>query len=320
MEPLILAVDGGQTGTRALLASADGRVVGRGDAGPIRHLFGEGGAEAQAAIAAAVRGAYRDAVLEPGEVAAAVCGITSIRPGRPEVAKVEAALRSVVSPQRVEVLPDYVTNLLGASRGSPGVVVVAGGGSIAYGRTADGREATAGGDGYLLGDEGSGYDIGRSALRAVLRAADGRGEPTALTPRVLDAFGVSDAREIKDVVYAPGFARERVAALAPVVAGVAEAGDAAAIEILRRAGEGLALMAAAVIRRLFCGEETVAVYPSGGVFRAGPLLHGPFAEALRGSGPQVEIRRAEGEPLFGALLRAALLAGCIPPISSVHIS
>lgn len=320
MKPLLLAVDGGQTGTRALLASAGGRILGRGDAGPIRHLFGAGGAEAQAAIGAAIRAAYADAALEPGRVAAAVCGITSIRPDRPETAKVEAAVRSVIAPERVEVLPDYVTNLLGAANGGSGVVVVAGGGSIAYGRTDDGRDATAGGDGYLLGDEGSGYDIGRSALRAVLRAADGRGEPTRLTQAVLDAFGVSGAQEIKDVVYAPGFGRERVAALAPLVAEAAEVGDAAAIEILRRAGEGLGLMAAAVIGRLFSAGEVVGVYPTGGVFQAGLLLSTPFEESLRRSRPGIEIRPAAGEPLDGALIRATQLASCIPPISSVHIS
>lgn len=320
MKPLILAVDGGQTGTRALLAMADGRILGQGEGGPIRHLFGDGGAEAQAAIEAAIRAAYVGAGLEPGEVAAAVCGITSIRPGRPEVAKVEAAVRSVVRPERVEVLPDYTTNLLGAANGAPGVVVVAGGGSIAYGRAPDGREATAGGDGYLLGDEGSGYDIGRRALRAVLRAADGRAEPTDLTASVLGAFGVSDAQEIKDVVYAPGFARERVAALAPLVAEAGEAGDAAAARILERAGEGLALMALAVIRRLFTPAETVSVYPTGGVFRTGPLLTGPFEERLRRDRAEIEIRAAANPPVVGALIRASQLSGCIAPNLSVHIS
>ncbi len=320
MKPLILAVDGGQTGTRALLALAGGQVVGQGDAGPIRHLFGDGGDEAQAAIEAAIQASYAAAALEPGSVAAAVCGITSIRPGRPETAKVEAAVRSVVTPERVEVLPDYVTNLLGAAGGAPGVVVVAGGGSIAYGRMTDGRDATAGGDGYLLGDDGSGYDIGRSALRAVLRAADGRGDPTALMDSIREVFGVSDAQDIKDVVYAPGFARERIAALAPLVAGAAESGDAVAIGLLESAGESLALMAAAVIRSLFSPREVVAVYPTGGVFRSGRLLTGPFEETLRRGRPGVEIREPGAPPVVGALIRASQLAGCISTVSSVHIS
>lgn len=320
MKSLLLAVDGGQTGTRALLASAGGQVLGEGRAGPIRHLFGDGGAEAHAAIETAIRRAYLSAQFEPGEVAAAVCGITSVRPGRPEVDKVEAAVRSVVGPGQVEVLPDYVTNLLGASGGAPGVVVVAGGGSITYGRTAGGREATAGGDGYLLGDEGSGYDIGRSALRAVLRAEDGRGEPTALKEKVLDAFAASDAQELKDVIYAPDFARERIAALAPLVDEAARDGDSEAVQILARAGDALALMALAVIRQIFAPDEVAVVYPTGRVFGAGPLLTGPFEARLRESRPEVEIRPPAGSPLQGALYRALQLIRCIPPISSVHIS
>jgi N-acetylglucosamine kinase len=319
MRPLILAVDGGQTGTRALLAEAGGRVLGRGESGPIRHLFGAGGEEAHAAIRSAIYGAHADAGIEPTAVAAAVCGVTSIRPGRPEAAKVEAAVRSVVTPRRVEVLPDYVINLLGAGGGSAGVVVVAGGGSIAYGRADDGRQATAGGDGYLLGDEGSGYDIGRGALRAVLRAADGRAEPTTLTGRLLDAFAVSDAQDIKDVIYAPSFARDRIAALAPLVAEAAAAGDSAAMEILARAGEALALMALAVIRRLFSPRDSVSVYLTGGVFRAERLVTGSFERALRPSRQGVEIRAPQNPPVVGALLRASQLVCCISSDSSVHI-
>jgi N-acetylglucosamine kinase-like BadF-type ATPase len=235
------------------------------------------------------------------------------------VAKVEAVVREVVTPDRVEILPDYVTNLLGASRGAPGVVVVAGGGSIAYGRRSDGREAVAGGDGYLLGDDGSGYDIGRSALRAVLRASDGRSEHTALAPRVLNAFGVDDVQEIKDIVHAPGFQREQIAALAPVVTEVASTGDAAAARILETAGEGLASMAAAVIGHLFSPDETVAVYPTGGVFGAGPLLIGPFEERLRRERSGLEIREALSPPVVGALIRASQLIGCSTPISPLHI-
>jgi N-acetylglucosamine kinase len=320
MAPLILAVDGGQTGTRSLLATGNGTVLGGGAGGPIRHLFGSGGAEAQAAIETAIRSAFADARMEPGPVAAAVCGITGVGSGSPEAAKVELAVRSVATPERIEVVPDYMIGLLGASDGEPGVVVAAGGGSVAYGITADGREATAGGAGYLLGDEGSGFDIGRRALMAVIRAEDGRGAPTALREAVFGAFGAADLQDIKAATYAPDFQRDRIAALVPTVADLAERGDAIARHILRVAGEELACVAEAVIRRLWEPDETVAVYPTGGVFQAGPSLTGPFEMSLEANRPGAEIRQPAHEPLVGALYRALRLAGCKSSLPSVHIS
>lgn len=313
----VLGIDGGQTGTRVLLASPRGAILGRGEGGPIRHLFGEGGSEARAAIEAAIRAAYADGELTPGPVAAAVCGITGVRSGTPEAAKVETAVRGVVGPQRLEVIPDYVTNLLGASNGAPGVVVVAGGGSVAYGVTADGREATAGGFGYLLDDAGSGYGIGRTALSAAIRAEDGRGESTALVGAVLDDFGVTDLEEIKAIVYAPGFDRSRITSLAWLVPVVAAGGDKVAELILVQAAAELALAAVAVIRRLFEPNETVTVYPTGGVFDAGALLMGPFEARLQAACPRAEIGTPANPPVVGALVRALRLGGYIPPASIV---
>ena len=91
----------------------------------------------------------------------------------------------------------------------PGVVIVAGTGSIAYGRNARGEAARAGGWGYVLGDEGSGYWIGRLALRAVVRQADGRGAATALTPRMLAHFGVSRPQDLIHEVYYRSLGRRR---------------------------------------------------------------------------------------------------------------
>lgn len=316
MSELLLGVDGGQTGTRALLASTEGAVLGRGEAGPVRHLFGDGGEETRTAITAAIRAAFADAGLAPGVVTAAVCGITSVRPGSAEAAKVEESVRSVVSPRLLEVVPDYVTNLLGASVGGPGVVVVAGGGSVAYGLSADGREATAGGFGYLLGDEGGGYDIGRRGLTAVIRAEDGRGEPTALCGPLLAALGVPHVGELKPLVYAPGFGRDRIAALVPLVAEAARGGDAEAQRILTEAGGELADLALAVLRRLFERGDRVNVYPTGGVFAAGEPLTGTFAAQLAREWPRAEIGTSAHPPVVGALVRALRLAG----YNSMHLS
>lgn len=308
---LLVAVDGGQTSTKALIAGLDGAILGYGSGGPSDHFHSlEGEARNRAAIHGAIRAAYAAAGLAPSSVAAIALGLTGVQRGGPEVLLVEQIVREIVQPASMAVLSDYVTNLAGASAGEAGVVVVAGGGSIAYGVTADrAREAIAGGMGYLLGDEGSAYDIGRRAVGAAARAADGRGERTTLEAVICDTFNLVEVRTITRVVYAAGFARERLAALAPLVAREAAAGDAVASQIMQEAGHELAQLALAVLRRLGAGDESLAVYPTGGVFRAGAVVERPFAAALQQGWPRAEVRSAKYPPVVGALLVARDLCG-----------
>jgi N-acetylglucosamine kinase-like BadF-type ATPase len=309
----LLALDGGQTGTRALLARVDGTVLGEGSGPPIRHMFAGGGAEARSAIAEAVRAAAAAARVETEGVLAAACGVTSVQPGSPEGDIVERSLRDIVGAERVVVVPDYVTNLLGASGGAPGVVVVAGGGSVAYGQARDGREAVAGGYGYLLGDEGGGYDIGRRAIAAAIHAEDGRGEGTALSDIVRMTFNLTALADIKRLVYVPQVPRERIAALVPMIVGAAAQGDAIAQRIMSDAGRDLAGLALAVIRRLFAPGKAVDVYPTGGVFGAGAALAHPFQAALEAGWPNARLCTPQHPPIMGALILARRLAtGNIP--------
>lgn len=313
----LLAVDGGQTGTRALLASIDGTILGQGSGGPVRHVFAGGGEETRASLRDAITSAFNGAGVEPGSVSAAALGVTGVQPNGPEADKIAAMVREVVEPERMAVVPDYVTNLEGASAGEPGVVVVAGGGAVAYGRAEDGREAVASGFGYLLGDEGGGYDIGRRAIAAAIRAYDGRDVPTTLEEGVQEAFGLTDLREIKRIVYTPDFSRDRVAALVPLVAGAAESGDEVACRIMTAAGEELARAALAVIHRLFTPGGTVGVYPTGGVFKAGEVIGAPFREAIAREWPEAIVRQPRYAPVLGALILAGRL--CRFPVDTAWL-
>jgi N-acetylglucosamine kinase-like BadF-type ATPase len=131
-----------------------------------------------------------------------------------------------------------------------GLAVVAGTGSIAVGRTADGRTARAGGWGYLLGDEGSGYRITLSALQAIVQAADGRGQCTALTDAVLQRLQIESPRGLVQTIYGGAWDRAALAGLAPLVFASAEAGDAVATRIVAEAADHLAQAAGAVARQL----------------------------------------------------------------------
>ena len=110
-------------------------------------------------------------------------------------------MRRIGARARILVTNDALIALVAGAGVGPGVVVIAGTGSIAYGRNAHDEAARAGGWGYILADEGSGFWIGRQALRAVVRAADGRGPATALTPLVLEFFGVTRAEQLVREVY-----------------------------------------------------------------------------------------------------------------------
>lgn len=308
--PLLLAVDGGQTSTKALVAELDGTVVGSGIGGPSDHFHIEGGVEKnRVAIHGAIAAALTAAGVLPAQVAAAGLGLTGAPARGDQNQVVHEIVREVLDPRQVVVAPDYVTNLAGASGGEPGVVLIAGGGAIGYGVTEDGREANASGYGFLLGDEGSAFHIGLRAISVATRADDLRGEPSTLLATVVEHFDLPTVRHITRVVYKAGFQRDRISLLAPKVAKAAGEGDPSAVQIMADAGEELALTALGVIRQLFQPGSAVGVYLTGGVFSAGEPVLAPMRATLRAAWPAAEIREPRFPPAVGGLILAARSLG-----------
>jgi glucosamine kinase len=272
--PCFLGVDGGGTHTRAVLVDAGGQEIGRGQAGGA-NWASRGVAEALANIHRAVTAA-REAAGVAGPARAAWCGLAGVdRPADRE--QMAPGLRDLAATLRLTndaelalaVLPD-----------TAGVCLVAGTGSIAVGRATGGRTARAGGWGHVLGDEGSGYDIGRQALQAVARAADGRGPATALTGAILAAWDLAEPSALIGQVYG-GRDPTALAALAQPVFATAQAGDPLARAILARAARELAIAALAVAARLgWAGPLPLAL--TGGLLLGRPA----FADAV-----VAEIRR-----------------------------
>ena len=179
-------MDGGQSGTTALIGDETGRVLGTGSGGPCNHATAaEGRQKLVRAVSESVAAACAQAGLDAGTVcfAAACFGMS----GGPE--DKQEILRETLPADVVVVTDDAVIALAGATAGEPGIVTIAGTGSIAFGRNAAGQTARVGGWGYIFGDEGSGFDIARQALRAALRAEEGWGPPTALRRALMDATG-----------------------------------------------------------------------------------------------------------------------------------
>jgi len=300
-EGFVLGVDGGGSRTRCVIADLSGRVLTKGTAGPSNPLT-VGVEAAGEAISEAVEAAVRSCGDVIHRFRAACLGVAGVdRPyGR------EALQREVMSlglAERLLVVTDAAAALAGATGCSAGVVVVAGTGSIAYGVNAGGETARAGGWGWMVDDEGSGYDIGRRAMAAALRAYDGRGEQTILADKVKAELALGDLRELIDRLYVTGMKSHEVAALAPLVVEAAAQGDEVAVRILREAGVELGRAAGAVIRRLrLQGRFTVA--ETGGVFQFGETICAAFEETVHKAAPECSIGPSRFEPAVGAVLLA----------------
>ena len=138
----------------------------------------------------------------------------------------EALVREMIAAEHYRITNDAVIALLGATAGEPGVIAIAGTGSIAYGRNAEGRTARAGGWGYVFGDEGGAFDLVRQAVRASLRKEEGWGHATALREALLEATGASDMNDLLHRFYTPAYPRARIASYAVLVDEAARNGDA----------------------------------------------------------------------------------------------
>ena len=247
MTSYFLGVDGGQSSTTALIGDQTGRVVGVGRAGPCNHVgASEGKTKFVSAMNECLQSARGNAGLSPATRFASACLGFSGGP-----ADKQALLAELISSDRMLVTHDALIALAGATAGQPGLVTIAGTGSIAFGRNAQGRTARVGGWGYLFGDEGGGFDIVRQALRAALRMEEGWAPATSLRAALLDATGAPDANELLHRFYTTEYPRARIAGFAKLVDQVAENGDAAALEILQQSAQHLAKLAVVVRSQLF---------------------------------------------------------------------
>src|SRR5918994_242731 len=179
----VLGIDAGGTKTVCYLADAHGHIVGEGRAGGA-NLQAHGELEVEKVLHAVIDQAVGDRAILPVAVCLGVAGVDREEDDR----VVRGIMRRLGFKSHTLVVNDALVALVAGAGDDPGVVLIAGTGSIAYGVNTDGYAARSGGWGFVLGDEGSGYWIGRQALTAVVRAADGRGAKTRLTELVLEHF------------------------------------------------------------------------------------------------------------------------------------
>ena len=299
---VVLGVDAGGTKTVCQLADATGTVLAemRG-AGAHLQSVGEPGVEA------VLRDLINRALDKCGrpQIAAMCLGMAGVdQPVEADI--VRRIMERIGQHSRALVVNDALIALEAGAPAAPGVVVIAGTGSMAYGRDAHGHAARAGGWGFVLADEGSGYWLGRQALRAAVRAVDHRGPRTILTDRVFAHYGVSRSADLAREVYAGGVKPAAIASLAADVDSAAGDGDAVALKIIDAAATELAWAARAVARRLHLEQGPIIL--SGGVFQLARTLDGRVRRALEADLPSAPVRVLDVEPAYGAVRFALALS------------
>jgi N-acetylglucosamine kinase-like BadF-type ATPase len=289
----VIGISAGGTRTACLCATAGARIIAEWH-GP--------GANLQSESAHGVERVLRDgitAVLRGAAGPDAVCvGMAGVDRAE-DFAAVTAVLARICPNARTVVVNDALIALEAGVPGGAGSVLIAGTGSIAYGRDTRGRAARAGGWGYVLGDEGSGYWLGRQALRAVVRGSDGRGQATSLTPRVLAHYGLMGPKELVRQMSGRGAQPAAIAQLAPLVAAAADEGDDVARHLVAVAAIELAAAAESVVRRL--GLDTAPLIMTGGILVGFHRLRETLVAELRARLPGITPTLLEAEPAIGAV-------------------
>jgi N-acetylglucosamine kinase-like BadF-type ATPase len=299
----VLGIDAGGTKTVCLLADERGHVLASSQSAGA-NLQASGELEVEKVLHHAMEETLAAHDVRPDAICLGIAGVD--RPSDADA--VRGIMRRIGFKARVVVVNDALVALVAGAGERPGVVIVAGTGSIAYGRDAAGRACRAGGWGYLLGDEGGGFWIGRAALSAVVRQFDGRGPATRLTELVLDQMRLDTPGELIHAIYDRGLQRSLVAGLADVVHRARQGGDAVAADILSRAAGELASAAASVVTCLGMRGDLFPVVLSGGIFRAIPELASDVAARIAEVAPRSEVLRLEIEPAHGAVTLALAAA------------
>ncbi|BAS26254.1 N-acetylglucosamine kinase [Limnochorda pilosa] len=299
---LVLGVDGGGTKTRAVLVDARGNLLGSCDGGP-SNLQNVGEDGVRRVLRAVIEGTVRKAgtkIEAVGAIAMGAGGLDTDHDRRAYDRILDDLLPAGV--QRV-LVNDAIIALYSGTRGAPGVVIVAGTGSIVAGHDARGNEVRVGGWGYLGGDEGSAFDIGRSGLAAALQAEDGRGEFTLMGDLLCRRYGVDSVRNLLPMIHSYSTPQRLIASLALVVDEAAVQGDRLARSILKRAAGELIRAASTGLGRLGLTGADARVVLVGGVF-CSDLVRSAVMEGMRERVPGVQVVVPEVEPVAGAVMIA----------------
>lgn len=295
-EMYFLGIDGGGTRSTAAVADDRGNIVARASGESINY-YSVGMDEARkhlAAILAELKNRYGISRFD-----CAYIGMSALNQ-EADNELMQRFAAGVVPSRRIMMHSDAYIALNALTFGKPGMLVISGTGSTAVARDGDGRYLHVGGWGYMLGDQGSAYDIALKGIRSAFRSFEGMEEPTMLEESVKSHFAVTRLPEMVDVVYNPVIPRHVLAEFAVRVSECAKLGDRTARRILEEAAKDLALHVDALVRKTGMREATVGVY--GGVLMNDPHVLDSFKAEVLKKYPECTVKIPELAPEIGAIM------------------
>ncbi|MBO3763305.1 MAG: BadF/BadG/BcrA/BcrD ATPase family protein [Thermoproteota archaeon] len=301
-EEYVVGFDGGATKTEAIIAKSDGTLVSSGVSGPSNyHVVGIDGAKE--AIFSSFEIARKKANISLKKVKVAVAGLAGLDCSYDD-RLLNSSIPQIGIAETFRVVHDSLIALYGATSGRIGVIVIAGTGSVSAGTDGKGNKVRVGGWGSIIGDEGSAYFIGVTALKQAMKAFDGRAKETKLIEELKKALSITETDEIIRKVYSEKMSVTEIASLAPIVTKLAKEGDEVSAEIVRNAAEELAILAKTVITRLKIQNEIFPIATVGGVFKAGDIILKPFSDSIQKLAPNAKVEKPKFGPGVGSVLIA----------------
>jgi glucosamine kinase len=303
---IVVGVDGGGTRTRVAVATEEGTVLGTGESGP-GNYHDVGIDEVKGSIRQALADAWSASGLTPRPATSAFLGLASIASAedRQTIQQMACELH-LADDDFIGVDHDLRIAMAGGLVGQPGIVLIVGTGSSSYGRSRSGETWRAGGWGPVLDDIGSGGWLGLQSMIAAVRDFDGRGAPTVLTARALKVLQLDDIQQILHRIDAEGLTRKQTASLSRLVLQAACEEDEVARAIIALGASELALMVAAVERKLDLAKELgqVPVAVTGGLTSAGAVMMQPLRAAIESRVPSCRVVEPKLSPVLGGVLLA----------------
>jgi N-acetylglucosamine kinase len=305
----VLGIDGGGTKTLGLISDLSGKVLGRVVGGTSNPQV-VGFERASQVVLKVVRECCHRGGCHPKHLKAVVVGLAGA--GRePDRRRAEIEIRKLARRSRIplknlRVESDARIALEGALGGELGIVLISGTGSIGYAKGLDGSVHRVGGWGRIIGDEGSGFAVGRAALIAIARAFDGRGQPTTLTKSASKGFGLSNPQSIISRIYQNHFELSRIA---PLVLKAAAKGDKVSRDILDNASSGLAEHVRVLVDKLRRSDKSsrgakTNLILLGGMLEGSNYLSQGLRRKIKSRFPSIHICSPKKSPARGAVLLA----------------
>ncbi|MBY7144168.1 hypothetical protein KFZ56_14135 [Virgibacillus sp. NKC19-3] len=312
----VMGIDGGGTKTKAVIADMNGKVVAQDTGGPTNPnvVSQKDLKDTFETLLHSFRQQEGFRCRDISSIFAGISGAGNTKNKKTVQALIESLVPDNVS---VQIEPDAINALYSGTYGSPGMVHIAGTGSITYGMNSNLKHDRVGGWGYLFGDEGSGYDIGRKGIMAALQSVDGRASETMLLPMIYAHFNVINAQDLIREIYASPTPKSKISPVAEIVFQAYKDDDPIAEEIIAAAVKETTLSIKTLYEKCFQVEESVEVVLCGGIFQEKEILPRLIQEDLRVH-PAIHVVLPEMPPVGGSIIGAYLMQGIAVNEAAIH--